>query len=93
MLVTNGYELFYINSKNEKYQLTTVEDETIIKQNLVASGLQYIKSTDNSLYFVNFDNRACKICEDPSITHGEIELCLNSLIDTTFDGPSDNKNG
>lgn len=93
MLVTDGYELYYIDSKKMSYKLTMVEDERIIEQNLVASGLQYLKSTDNALYFVNFDNRACRICDDPDITNGEIENCLNSLVTTTFDGPTQNKNG
>lgn len=56
----------------------------------MASGIQYLKATDNALWFVNFDNRACKICEDPDITRGEVEMCLNSLIDTTIDGPTQN---
>ena len=93
MLVTDGYELYYIDSKSMSYKITTVEDERVIEQNLVASGLQYLKSTDNALYFVNFDNRACRICDDPEITRGEIENCLNSLVTTTLDGPTQNKSG
>lgn len=93
MLVTDGYELYFVDSKNQCFKITTVEDNRVISENLVASGIQYIKASDNALFFVNFDNRACKICEDPSITHGEIELCLNSLVTTTFDGPTHNENG
>lgn len=93
MLVTDGYELYYVDSREMCFKLTTVEDERVISENLVASGLQYLKSTDNALYFVNFDNRACRICEDQEITKGEIEECLNSLTTTTIDGPTQNKNG
>ena len=92
-LVTDGYELYYVDSKTKCYKITMVEDVRTIAENLVASGIQYLKATDNALFFVNFDNRACKICEDPDITQGEIELCLNSLVDTTFDGPSHNERG
>ena len=65
----------------------------VSKEKMAESGIQYIKSSDNALFFVNLDNKACKICEDPSITRGEIEMCLNSLIDTTLDGPTQNRDG
>lgn len=94
MLVTDGYELYFVDRKHENsIKLTTVEDERIIPQNLVVSGLQYLKSTDNALYFINFDNKACKLCEDTSVTKGEIEMCLNTLEYATVDGPSKNENG
>lgn len=93
LLVTDGYELYYVDSKEQCYKITTVEDTRTIAENLVASGIQYIKSTDNALFFINFDNKVCKICEDPEITRGEIEMCLNSLVDTTLDGPSQNRRG
>jgi len=93
MLVTDGYELYYVDTKGCCCKITAVEDKHVIDQNLVPSGIQYLKATDNALFFVNFDNRACKICEDPSITQGEIEMCLNSLIDTTFDGKTNNESG
>lgn len=90
MLVTDGYELYYVDSKRQCAKITMAEDVQTIPQNLVASGIQYLKATDNALWFVNFDNRACKICEDPDITRGEVEMCLNSLVDTTIDGPTQN---
>ena len=94
MLVTDGYELYFVDRKHENsIKLTTVEDERIIPQNLVVSGLQYLKSTDNALYFINFDNKACKLCEDTSVTKGEIEMCLNTLECATVDGPSKNESG
>lgn len=92
-LVTDGYELYYVDSKEQCYKLTTVEDVRTINENLVASGLQYIKASDNALFFVNFDNKCCKICETPEITQGEIEMCANSLIDTTLDIRDHNKSG
>jgi len=92
-LVTDGYELYYVDSHEQCFKLTTVEDKHTINENLVVSGLQYIKSSDNALFFINFDNKCCKICEDESITHGEIEMCLNSLIDTTLDIKDHNKPG
>ena len=92
-LVTDGYELYYVDSKGRCCKLTAVEDERVIAENLVASGIQYLKASDDALFFVNFDNRACRLCEDPDITGGEIQMCLNSLVDTTFDGPTQNERG
>lgn len=92
-LVTDGYELYYVTSDGSCAKLTAVEDRRTIPQNLVASGLQYIKATDDALWFVNFDNRACRICEAASATGGGVQMCLNSLTDTTVDGPSHNENG
>ena len=93
LLVTDGYELYYVDSKKQCYKITAVEDTRTISENLVASGIQYLKATDNALFFVNFDNRCCRICEDADITQGEIEMCLNSLVDTTIDGPTQNRSG
>jgi len=92
-LITDGYELFFVDTHNNCHKITSTEDEHIIDQNLVASGIQYIKSTDNALFFVNFDNRSQRICEDESITQGEIEYCLNSLLDTTYDTKDNNESG
>ena len=92
-LMTDGYELFYADKEGNGCRLTTVEDDKVINENLVASGIQYLKATDNALYFVNFDNKCCRLCEDESITGGEIELCLNSLVETTLDGKNNNQNG
>lgn len=88
-LLTDGYELFFVTKDvdgSDKYvQLTLVEDVHTIDCNLVASGIQYLKSSNNALYFVNFDNRVQKLCEDRRITKGEVEICLNSFVDTTYD--------
>lgn len=39
LMVTDGYELYYVDSKQQCCKLTTVEDEHTINENLVASGL------------------------------------------------------
>ena len=57
------------------------------------SGIEYLASTDNAVWFKNFDNRACRICEDNEATHEEKEMCLNSLIDTTYSTGNINQNG
>ena len=91
-LKTDGYELYFITSDNICYKISYVEDKKI-DYNLIKNGLQYLKATDNALYFVNFDDSVQRICEDDSITNGEIELCLNSLIDSTYSTGSQNSEG
>jgi hypothetical protein len=66
-LVTDGYDLYFINNENESYKITYIEDKKI-DVNLVKGGLQYLKATDNALFFVNFDNNVWRICDDYEIT-------------------------
>lgn len=91
-LKTDGYDLYFITPDNYCCKISYVEDKKI-NCNLIKNGLQYLKATDNALYFVNFDNSVQRICEDDSITNGEIELCLNSLIDSTYSTGSQNSEG
>jgi hypothetical protein len=92
-LETDGYELFYVVKGVGAVKLTLVETVDTIRENYVASGIDYIKSTNDALFFVNFDNRVQKLCEDPDITEGEIQLCLNSLLDTTIKTHEPNSDG
>jgi len=92
-LLTDGYELFFVDGDGNGHQITLVEDVHQCKENLVASGLQYIKSTEDALYFINFEGKIQKICEDEDITRGEIQNCLNSLVDVTYDKKDNNEDG
>lgn len=55
--------------------------------------IQYLKATDNALFFVNMDNGVNRLADDYGYTKGEIEICLNSLTDTTYDDKDNNENG
>ena len=92
-LVTDGYELFYDVKDVGAVQITTVESVKTIDVNYVATGIDYLKATDDALYFVNFDNRASRLTEDEELTQGEIQLCLNSLLDTTIKDHELNSDG
>jgi hypothetical protein len=92
-LVTDGYDLYYITSDNEAFKMTTVYDEIPDMPPKKYYGNQYLKSTDNAVYFINFDNKSCKLCEDSEITKGEVEVCLNSLVDATYQVDDNNKSG
>lgn len=96
-LVTDGYELFFVvHGSDDGYEFTKLsllEDSNVVKDNLVASGIDYLKATDNALYFINFDNKSLRLCEDTEVTQGEIEMCLNSLLETTLKIKDQNKDG
>lgn len=66
-LETDGYDLYFVTSDKKCYKITFVEEKDITC-NLLKKGLQFLKATDNALYFVNFDNKVQRICEDDSIT-------------------------
>lgn len=89
-MVTDGYELYFKPKKGGATRITTVEDNIVFKDNLVNTGLQYIKSSESGIYFVNFDGKTCKIVEDTVATKGQLELCINSLYDATFDNSNIN---
>lgn len=83
-IATDGYDLFYIDIDGQAYKLTTIKDKNPVNGIFVPTGIDYLKASDNALYFVNFNGESVRLCEDTSITQGEIELCLNSLIDCTY---------
>ena len=96
-LVTDGYDLLFVSGSGEGETCVKIamnEGKLNDVGNYLPTGIQYLKSTDDALYFVNFDNRTCRLCDDAEMTGGEIQLCLNSLVDTTFStGPDNNRNG
>lgn len=91
-LLTDGYDLFFKDTNGYGHKITYLS-EVNIANTTTDSGLQYIKATDNALYFINFNNESCRICEDENITQGEVELCLNSLIDITYNTGNVNNEG
>ena len=95
-LLTDGWSLFFVSRSpdgGEQFVRLVMDDRKPDGQNPVPTGIQYLKSTDDALFFVNFDNMSCRICEDESITKGEIQLCLESLVDSTFGSDPNNGNG
>ena len=92
-LITDGYELYFIDTEGRQKQITMAETEDHPNFNWSQSGIEYLASTDNAVWFKNFNNRPCKICEDKEATHEEKEMCLNSLIDTTYSTGNINQNG
>ena len=98
-LVTDGYELYYITSGRNKITIRLTESEPD-KENLpvehwVASGLEYLAATNHELWFKNFDNRTYKIAESNPISQEEREICMISLINSTYstgdiNNPGDN---
>ena len=95
-LVTDGWTLYFVTGEdgNEEFvRIVMDEKETPGTGNLVPTGIQYLKSTDDALFFTNFDNMTCRICEDENVTKGEIQMCLNSLLESTLSTGNPNRPG
>lgn len=84
-LVTNGYELLFINGNGEAYQITTNSLELPYKHALVEQDLRWLKASDSCIAFVNIEGESTRIAVDYEATNGELELCLNDLHAKTLD--------
>lgn len=84
-LVTNGYELLFINGKGDAYQITTNSLELPYKHALVEQDLRWLKASDSCIAFVNIEGESTRIAVDYEATNGELELCLNDLHAKTLD--------
>lgn len=84
-LVTNGYDLVFIDKHGTACNLTTCstpfqENGCVIQQNL-----RWLKATDNQIAFVNIEGQTTTIAFNGFATKDEYEICLNSLYDKTLD--------
>jgi len=86
-LVTNGYELLFIDGNGDAYQITTNSLELPYKHALVEQDLRWLKASDSCVAFINIEGESTRIAVDYEATSGELELCLNDLhaksLDTT----------
>ena len=86
-LVTNGYELLFIDGNGDAYQITTNSLELPYKHALVEQDLRWLKASDSCVAFINIEGESTRIAVDYEATNGELELCLNDLhaksLDTT----------
>lgn len=93
-LVTTGYELLFINSNGDAYQITTEDHVLAVNDACFESGLRYLKASKDMLVFVNIEGTSYKIIEDEQATKEQLEMCLNSMFDKTLDtGAVSNKDG
>lgn len=83
-LVTDGYDLVFINADEEGYKLTLKEDR-MIDASYFESGLRFIKASKEMLVFTNIEGKTFKIAEDREATQSELQFCLNSLFDKTME--------
>lgn len=86
-LVTNGYELLFIDGGGDAYQITTNSLELPYKNALIEQDLRWLKASDSCVAFINIEGESTRIAVDYEATNGELELCLNDLhaksLDTT----------
>lgn len=94
-LVTNGYELLFIDIHGDAYQVTTNSLELPMKHALVAQDLRWLKASDECVAFINIEGESTKLAVDYEATRGEIQICLDDLNASTLDksGKQKNKDG
>lgn len=92
-LVTDGYDLIFINSIGDGYQLTISEDLPLKRGAYFECGLRWLKATDSQVVFMNIEGESTILANDDEATEGEIQMCLNDLHEKTLDLAGDiNKN-
>ena len=84
-LVTNGYELLFIDGSGDAYQITTNSLELPYKHALIEQDLRWLKASDSCVAFINIEGESTRIAVDYEATNGELELCLNDLHAKTLD--------
>lgn len=93
-LVTDGYELYFVNSAHESIKMTILDNPLPYNDiKYFENDLRYLKATDSCLVFVNVEGTTYKIIEDEEATMNEMQLCLNSMLDSTLDKNQINQNG
>ena len=84
-LITNGYELIFIDKNLSAYAVTTAQTSKPSDACIFEQDLRWLKATDNQIVFVNVEGESTAIAIDYYATKDELELCLNSLYDKTLD--------
>lgn len=84
-LLTNGYDLIFINSSSDAYMIATNSIALPIDACVFEQNLRWLKATDNQIVFVNVEGESTAIALNGHATKDELEICLNSLYDKTLD--------
>ena len=90
-LATDGYDLLFVNAKDEAIALTLSEKPFFAKDVAFDTDLRFLKASDSLLVFTNIAGETFKLVEDAVANQGETQLCLNSLFDTTINPGETNK--
>lgn len=89
-LTTDGYDLFFVSASGNITKMT-LGDDRVLDSAYFEDGLRFIKATDTSLIFVNIEGTSFKIMEDKQASKSELQMCLNSLVESTLDQNEINK--
>ena len=84
-LVTNGYDLTFIDNASKACNIATEKFDIAKDQCVFEQGLRWLKATDNQIVFVNVEGESTSIVKNGLATHDELEFCLNCLYDKTLD--------
>lgn len=84
-LITNGYDLIFINKDNEACNITTKAAPYPTAGCVIEQDLRWLKATDNQIVFVDIEGVSTAIAFNGLATQDELEICVNSLYDKTLD--------
>ena len=84
-LVTNGYDLIFMNRHGDFYQITTNSITLPNSACVFEQNLRWLKATDAEVVFINVEGESTAIACDIIATQGQLEFCLNSLFDKSLD--------
>ena len=82
-LMTNGYDLIFVDNTKKGYVVTT--SDLPINGCVVEQDIRWLKATDNQIVFVNINGESNALAVNYYATKDELEICLNNLYDKTLD--------
>ncbi len=95
-IVTNGYDLTYVDSKDQATDIVFDDQKRLSKElngAIYDEGLRYLKATDDILVFVNLEGKSFTVACDEIASPQQQIICLNSLYDKTFEVKDINNKG
>jgi len=84
-IVTDGFDLYFVTGKAEAVKVTRSDRPNVVHETYFESGLRFLKTTKDSLVFVNIEGEAFKIVEDEEASQQELQICLNSMFEKSAD--------
>ena len=85
-LATTGYELLFIDNKQQATKIATEDDPLLVDIGSYSeSEMKWLKASKDMVVFMNIEGKAFKIAEDFCSTDNNIPTQLDSLLQRTTD--------
>lgn len=84
-LVTDGYDLLFMDSSKNFYQVTKSSIQIETHSCMFEQDLRWLKATDSQIVFINVMGESFALVVDQESTQGELEMCINALYEKSLD--------